>query len=96
MDLSHYDDKTAKPPFESPGVVLANKGGHSGRMTEPVAFISLARRLGNPIAEIPEAVSVVALSELSQALRATRRRLLSRAPRDCIAWLRTVSLERPS
>jgi hypothetical protein len=66
-------------------------------MTEPVAFISLARRLGNPIAEIPEAVSVVALSELSQDLRANRPRdFLSRATRDCIAWLRTVSLERPS
>ena len=66
-------------------------------MTEPVAFISLARRLGNPIAEIPEALSVVALSELSRHLRARRRRdILSRATRDCLAWLRIVSLDRPS
>jgi len=66
-------------------------------MTEPVAFISLARRLGNPIAEIPEALSVVALSELSQDLRASRRlALLTRATRDCLAWLRTVHLERRS
>jgi len=66
-------------------------------MTQPVAFISLARRLGNPIAEIPEALSVVALSELSQALRDNRRRnLISRTTRDCIAWLRTVRLERLS
>ena len=57
-------------------------------MTEPVAFVSLARRLGNPIAEIPEAVAVVALSELSQDLRTNRRRgLLTRATRECIAWL---------
>ena len=65
-------------------------------MTEPVAFISLARRLGNPIAEIPEALSVVALSELSQDLRNRRRDLLTRATRDCIAWLRSVRLNRPS
>ena len=66
-------------------------------MTEPGAFISLARRLGNPIAEIPEALSIVALCELSQDLRANRRRdLLTRTTRDCIAWLRTVRLERSS
>jgi hypothetical protein len=66
-------------------------------MTQLVAFISLARRLGNPIAEIPEALSVVALSELSQNLRANRRRdILARATRDCLAWLRTVRVERPS
>jgi hypothetical protein len=59
-------------------------------MTQPVAFISLARRLGNPIAEIPEALAVVALSELSQNLRANRKRdIFSRATRDCLAWLRT-------
>jgi hypothetical protein len=66
-------------------------------MTEPVAFISLARRLGNPIAERPEALAVVALSELVNALRSDRRRdHFSRATRGCIAWLRTVKLERLS
>ena len=65
-------------------------------MTEPVAFVSLARRLGNPIAEIPEAVAVVALSELSQDLRTRRRGLLTRATRECIAWLRAVHLDPPS
>ena len=66
-------------------------------MTEPVAFISLARRLGNPIAERPEAVAVVALSELVRDLRTNRRRdILSRTTRDCIAWLRNVQLERQS
>lgn len=64
-------------------------------MTKAVAFLSLARRLGNPIAEIPEAVSLVALSELSQDLRTNRRRaLLTRATRDCIAWLRAIQLRR--
>ena len=66
-------------------------------MTAPVAFISLARRLGNPIAEMPEAAAVVALSELTHDLRSNRRRdYFSRATRECIAWLRTVKLERPS
>jgi hypothetical protein len=66
-------------------------------MTQTVAFISLARRLGNPIAEIPEALSVVALSELRQDLRGKRGRdLLARATRDCMAWLRNVRLERPN
>jgi hypothetical protein len=72
------------------------EGAAIGRMTEPDAFISLARRLGNPIAEIPEAMAVVALSELVRDLRTKRRRdLISRTTRDCLAWLRNVRVERP-
>jgi hypothetical protein len=63
-------------------------------MSEPPAFISLARRLGNPIAEMPEAVAIVALSELVRALQSnSRRHRLARATRDCLTWLKTIKLE---
>ena len=62
-------------------------------MSEPLAFISLARRLGNPIAERPEARAIVALSELAHDLRTVRRKNpLARATRDCVEWLRTVTI----
>lgn len=64
-------------------------------MSEPPAFISLARRLGNPIAEMPEAVSRVALSELVRDLQAnTRRHRLVRVTRDCLVWLKTIKRDR--
>ena len=96
MSQSARDDKWTTPPYR-----VARRGSCEGvvvrRMTEPVAFISLARRLGNPIAEMPEAAGVVALSELAHDLRSNRRRdLFSRATRECLAWLSSVKLERPS
>jgi hypothetical protein len=64
-------------------------------MSEPPAFISLARRLGNPIAEMPEAASIVALSELVRDLKAnTRRNRIVRVTRDCLVWLKTIKLDR--
>jgi len=64
-------------------------------MSEPPAYISLARRLGNPIAEMPEAVAIEALSELARDLQgSSRRSRLARATRDCLTWLKAIKLER--
>jgi hypothetical protein len=64
-------------------------------MSEPPAFISLARRLGNPIAEMPEAVAIVALSELARDLQSSpRRSRIVRVTRDCLVWLKTIKLDR--
>lgn len=63
-------------------------------MTEQHAFLSLARRLGNPIADRPEAIAVVEIFELVRGLRSTRRRdRLVRATLGRLPWVRTVRTE---
>jgi hypothetical protein len=53
------------------------------------AFLTLARRLGNPIAERPDAIATLEIVQLGRALRGERRRdQLMRVTLDCIARLR--------
>jgi hypothetical protein len=66
-------------------------------MNEQVAFLSLARRLGNPIADQPETIAAIEDYDLVSAFRALppRHRRVVRLTLDCLArWHRPKDPQR--
>jgi hypothetical protein len=51
------------------------------------AFLSLAKRLGNPIAERPDAVAALELVSLTRAFQGTPHQRLLRAAMERLPWL---------
>ena len=58
-------------------------------MAEQPGFLWLARRLGNPIADRPDAIAAIEAFELVTAFRILPRRQqrIVRATLGCLAWL---------
>ena len=58
-------------------------------MAEQLAFLSLARRVGNAMADRPDAIAAVEAFELVRAFRTLppRQQKVVRVTLDCLAWL---------